>query len=408
MFSQTLIDALVAEATKEGLEPAAALALVEVETGGVTFEQDGRTPQSLYERHIAWRQAGKVSAKLRSAFALAGLAIPKWSRSTQYKDEGTSAKRLALIAKARAINEEVANQSASWGVGQTMGFLYPELGFDSACAMVDHMTGNLAGQIECMFRELKNKHLIEPLNKHEWAVVARGYNGAGYAANRYDTRLADAYKRWVRKLALPAADRAHPAPNLAPDEIKAVQRKLRKLGYAGVGDPNGVAGVKTVGALAQFQKHEGLLVTGQFDGATRAALQTAEPVEQPRERKAATADDLAEAGSKTIATAKSGNLLSIIKGTLGSIFVGGGAVEKMGLLDTAQAGIDKANQAKGVWDSFCDLAKPLFAGPTPIVVGVVLIAAAVASWFLFERIKAYRVADHNSGVHAGPVKDEGE
>src|SRR5258708_2796959 len=132
MFSQTLIGALVAEATKEGLEPAAALALVEVETAGVTFEQDGRTPQLLYERHIAWKQAGKVSQKLRAVFAAAGLAIPKWSRTTQYKDQASSVKRLALIGKARVVNEEVANQSASWGVGQTMGFLYPELGFDSA------------------------------------------------------------------------------------------------------------------------------------------------------------------------------------------------------------------------------------------------------------------------------------
>jgi hypothetical protein len=80
---------------------------------------------------------------------------------------------------------------------------------------------------------LRNKHLIEPLNKHEWAVVARGYNGSGYAANRYDTRLADAYKRQVRKLALPAPDTAHPAPGMAADEIKAVQKKLRALGYAG-------------------------------------------------------------------------------------------------------------------------------------------------------------------------------
>jgi small neutral amino acid transporter SnatA (MarC family) len=98
--------------------------------------------------------------------------------------------------------------------------------------------------------------------------------------------------------------------------------------------------------------------------------------------------------------------LAWLKGTIGSVFVGGGAVEKMGLLDTAQAGIDKANQAKGIWQAFCDLAHPLLAGPTPIVVGVVLIGSAVAAWVFFEKIKAHRVADHNSGVHAGPTKTE--
>ncbi|HGW6341778.1 TPA: N-acetylmuramidase family protein, partial [Escherichia coli] len=196
MFSQSIVNAIGEAADKAGIERAALLALVEVETSGKPFEEDGRTPALLYERHIAWRMAAAVSKALQSAFALAGLAIPKWSRSTQYKDQGTSAKRLALIAKARAINEEVANRSASWGLGQTMGFLYKELGFASASDMVEHMTGNIAGQVDCLIGEVTRAKLIAPLNAHNWPVVARGYNGAGYAANRYDVRLADAWKRW--------------------------------------------------------------------------------------------------------------------------------------------------------------------------------------------------------------------
>jgi hypothetical protein len=401
MFSQSLVNALVDAAGKNGIEPAALVALAEVETSGNPFEQDGRTPSLLYERHVAWRQAAKFSKKLQAAFAALGLAIPKWSKATQYKDQGTSAKRLALIAKARAVHEEVANQSASWGIGQTMGFLYRELGFNSACEMVDHLTGNLAGQIDCMIRELKNKHLIEPLNRHEWAVVARGYNGSGYAANRYDARLGDAYKRWLRKLAAGTVHQA--APDMSKDEIKDLQRKLRRLGYASVGNPDGVPGTKLAGALSQFQAHEGLPVTGQYDAATRDAMQNAEPIEQARERKAATATELAEAGSKTVKTAGNGSLLAWAKGIAGGVFTAGGAAEKFGMLDKAQEGIDKANQAKGIWDSFLDLAHPLFAGPAPIVVGVVLIASAVGAWFLFHKITALRVADHNSGAHAGPT-----
>lgn len=404
MFTQSLVDALVAEAGKNGIEPECLLALVEVETRGVTFEQDGRTPQLLYERHKAYQYAGKVSKALLAKFIAAGLALAKWSPKTQYKDQGTSAQRLALIGKARGIDEEVANKSASWGVGQTMGFLAPDLGFASACEMVDHMTGNLAGQIDCMIRELKHARIIDPLNRHEWPTVARLYNGAGYKANNYDAKLADAWKRWTRKLA--SGPVKHPAADLSQDEIKDVQRKLRRLNYASVGNPDGIAGTKFVGALAQFQKHEGLPVTGEYDAATREAMKDAEPVDQPRERQNTTADNLRAAGSKTIATADRGGVLAYIKGTVGSIFVGGGAAEKLGLLDTAQSGIDKANQAKGIWQSFCDLAKPLFEGPAPIVIGLVLIAAAVGAYFLFEQIKARRVADHNSGAHAGPVKAE--
>lgn len=401
MFSASLIKALTDAAHRNGIDPAALLALVEVETKGATFEQDGRTPSLLYERHIAWRQAGKVSARLRAAFAAAGLAIPKWSRSTQYKDQGTSAKRLALIRKARAISEEVTNQSASWGVGQTMGFLYPELGFESACAMVEHMTGNVAGQIDCTIRELKNKSLIAPLNARNWSRVARIYNGPGYAANRYDSRLADACKRWERKLAGGVA--LVSPPDMAADDVRALQRRLRALGYVSVGAPDGAWGTKTVGALSQFQAHEGLPVTGNYDDATREAMKTAEPVDQPRARTIATADDLAAAGSQTIKVANTGGLIAKVKTIVGGVFVGGGVASHEGLLDQAQDGIDKATQAKGIWDSFCDLAGPLFGSPMAIVAGVVLIASGVAVWLIVRSIKAHRVADHNSGVHAGPM-----
>jgi putative chitinase len=184
-------------------------------------------------------------------------------------------------------------------------------------------------------------------------------------------------------------------------EVEALQKRLVALGYH-VGTVDQDYGRSTRTAVFAFKADRGLPITDEIDLATKEALKRdlAKPVSEQRMN--ATADDLADAGSKTIASANSGSMLAVAKGTLGSIFVGGGAVEKMGLLDTAQSGIDKANQAKGIWGSFCDLAKPVFAGPAPIVIGLVLIAAAIAAYFLFEQIKARRVADHNSGAHAGP------
>src|SRR5579885_879088 len=180
MFNDNVAHAIVAAAQKHGIDPAALLAIVEVETGGKTFEQDGRTPQLLYERHIARRESKKKSDDVHAAFRRAGLAIPHWSRSTQYRDERTSAMRLDLIARARAINADVADRSASWGLGQTMGFLAEELGFSSAAEMVAHQTGSVDGQIDCMVRELRHSDLIKSLNAHDWVRVARVYNGAGY------------------------------------------------------------------------------------------------------------------------------------------------------------------------------------------------------------------------------------
>lgn len=406
MFHDTIIKALVEAANGAGIEPAAMLAIAEVETSGATFEQDGKTPQLLYERHVAWREAAKKSKRLQSAFASAGLAIPKWSRKTQYKDQGNSASRLALIGRARGIDAEIANRSASWGIGQTMGFLAEELGFPNACAMVDHMTGSLAGQIDCMVGELKNKHLIEPLNAHDWAKVARVYNGPGYAENRYDTRLADAHKRWSRQLITINAGKAVKIPDLSSDDKKAVQRKLREAGFPGVGKPDGNWGRNTIGAVSAFQAHEGLPVTGEYDDATASALDIAVPAEPARERKAATASDLAAAGSKTIKAANAGGLIAKSKMLFGGALVaGGGAEQAAGLLDVAQTGVDKANQAKGILQSLNELAAPVLGNPVVMIAGGILIASGIAVYFIVEAIKARRVADHNSGVHAGPIED---
>ena len=157
----------------------------------------------------------------------------------QYKDQGKSAKRIARITHARAIDENVANRSASWGLGQTMGFLADEQGFTDATEMVDHMTGSIPGQIDCMLRELTRKKLIQPLNTRQYVQVAKVYNGPGYAQNSYDSKLADADRRWARRLANTPLDRAPP-----PEQSmsRCLQTQLKNLGYAEVGRVEGFWG----------------------------------------------------------------------------------------------------------------------------------------------------------------------
>ena len=86
---------------------------------------------------------------------------------------------------------------------------------------------------------------------------------------------------------------------------------------------------------------------------------------------------------------------------IGAFFLAGGAASHEGLLDTAQDGLDKVHQAKGVWESFCDLAAPLFGHPATLVAAVVLIGAGVAVWLLSRRIVNQNVADYRAGVYAG-------
>lgn len=409
MFAESTVRALTDAAKAAGIEPAAMLAIAEVETAGRLFEEDGRTPRFLYERHVAYREAKKRGCLAK--FVRAGLAIPKWDRATQYRDQRTSKMRLALIGRARAIDPETACRSASWGIGQTMGFLSESLGYGSAVAMVDGMiAGGLPAQVDAMVRELKRTRLIAALNARDWRRVARTYNGPGYAANRYDEKLEAAHARWTRRLARNRA--APPGASLPKADVLALQKQLRSRGYAEVGAPDGIWGSRTTGAVAAFQEHEGLPVTGAVDEATRNALLAALPREPSPERKDATVDDLRAAGSRTVAAADNLSWIARAKIALGGLFGAGAAANGVGLLDGvkgASEGIGQAKEtARGLADAFGlglpDIAIWLAAHPV-VTAAAVLTASGVAVHILARRVTAVRLDDHQTGVNAGPATE---
>ncbi len=203
MFDDNVLLEVAVEAKAHGIDLAALLAVVEVESGGKAFEPaDPRVPCFLFERHVFYRQLRAIAPDKLQAAIDAGLAIPAWDRAHQYRDEGRSADRLALLARARAIHSEAANRSCSWGVGQTMGFLNKELGFSSATEMVAFLVkGGVSAQVDLMIREVKRKGLDKALNAKNWPAFAAGYNGPGFRANQYDIKLDAAERRWRPKAA---------------------------------------------------------------------------------------------------------------------------------------------------------------------------------------------------------------
>lgn len=203
MFTQKVINECVSVAKKLLVEPAALLAVVEVESRGKAFEHDKRTPIFLFERHKFHEYLRKQAPQKLDRAVQAGLAIPTWSRTTQYKDLGNSRSRMHVLARAIQIDEECAYLACSWGVGQVMGFNCRSLGFKSAVEMVNFMIrGGIAAQVEVMFRFIQRNKLIDEINAHDWARFAHSYNGAGYRANQYDTKMASAYAKWSRALDL--------------------------------------------------------------------------------------------------------------------------------------------------------------------------------------------------------------
>jgi hypothetical protein len=214
---------VVSAAKANGIDPAALLAVVEIESSGRPLERaDNKTPTFLFERHVFFKQLRqRAPTKLNEAVAQ-NLAHDGWRPATQYQDQKTSAGKLALLARARSIDAECANRSCSWGLGQTMGFNAEGLGFPNATAMLSFIeSGGVRAQIELMIRFIRNSKILEALNARDWERFARSYNGAQFKKNQYDIKLSKAYARWAANMPTPAPTPL-PVPLQVPGPAPAV------------------------------------------------------------------------------------------------------------------------------------------------------------------------------------------
>lgn len=160
-------------------------AIMDVEAAGSGFDSKGRV-KALYEPHIAYRLS---KGETRDLLVKAGLAYPSWKRDYP-KDS------YPRILQAYEIAGDVALLSTSWGLGQIMGFNHAAAGYKSASAMVEAFADDEDNHLEAMIAFIKANGLDDEIRRHDWAGFARGYNGAGYKANAYDTKLAAAFAKW--------------------------------------------------------------------------------------------------------------------------------------------------------------------------------------------------------------------
>jgi hypothetical protein len=163
-------------------------AVIDVESRGTGFDRRGR-PIILFERHWFHRLLPKAKrAKARNA----GLATTRWSRATYNKDQYT------LLHKAMEIDEEAALKSCSWGLFQIMGFNHEAAGYSTVYKMIEAFKDDEEHHLNAAVTFIITNKLDDELRRHDWAGFAKGYNGSGYKANRYDTKLANAYAKWKR------------------------------------------------------------------------------------------------------------------------------------------------------------------------------------------------------------------
>lgn len=247
-------------AERLGVSTAALRAVVAVETAGGGFIDD-RLPKILFEGHIFHRLTDGAHGEVRP-----DLSFPRWTKAHYKGGRGEYDRLLDAVA----LDAEAAMQSCSWGLGQVLGTNFAVCGFESIDAFVNTMAASEGGQLDAMVGFIAHHGLAEHLRDEAWADFARRYNGPGYKANAYDTKLAAAYARARRNEdgdgGVPfVEDRAR---------VAALQAALNAEGARLTVD--GWWGPRTRNAMRAFQRRHDLALTDTVTHAllTRLGLET--------------------------------------------------------------------------------------------------------------------------------------
>jgi hypothetical protein len=165
-------------------------AVAEVESRGNGFLADGR-PTILYERHVFHRFAKRKPGYEVFARANADIASP---RAGGYGAGG--ANQYERMDRARRFDEDAAFLAASWGKFQVMGFNFLAAGFRTVSDFVQAQYENELQHLMAFLGYVKFNGIDDELRRHDWVNFARLYNGADYKRNKYDEKLAAAYKKY--------------------------------------------------------------------------------------------------------------------------------------------------------------------------------------------------------------------
>lgn len=179
-------------ANEYGLEFETVKSVVIVESRGQGFDKEGN-PKVLFEGHWFHKfTKGKYDKSNPT------VSYPKWTSKYYNMNQ-----RNRLIEAAK-LDYKAALMSASWGLGQVMGFNYKLVGYDSVISFSEAMCTSEYLQAKAMFDYIKNTGLLEPLKRinkgltrnqriRYWKIFAKKYNGSGYEKNDYHNKLENNY-----------------------------------------------------------------------------------------------------------------------------------------------------------------------------------------------------------------------
>ncbi|MCC7274679.1 MAG: N-acetylmuramidase family protein [Alphaproteobacteria bacterium] len=222
-------------------------AVLKVETRGCGFLPD-RRPLILFERHV-------FSQRTSSRF---DAVAPDLSDREAGGYGAGGANQYDRLARAAALDRRAALESASWGIGQVMGFNFAGVGFRDLDAMIAAMGASEDRQLMAVGEFIGRQNLAGAMRAHDWRRFARTYNGPAFERNEYDRKLADAFARFS-------------AGGLPDLRVRAAQIYLTAAGHD-PGPIDGSIGGRTRAALRAFRRAEGLPDGDAADDATLERL----------------------------------------------------------------------------------------------------------------------------------------
>ncbi|MEI6140292.1 MAG: DUF5675 family protein [Mariniphaga sp.] len=184
------------------LEPAAMQSVIKVESGGSGFLANGQ-PKILFEGHIFWKHLAKKKADglipegpEYYAPNYPDIVYQNWTKQYYLGKE----KEYLRLDKAILIDRDSAYKATSWGKFQILGENFEAAGFKGK-TISDFVEAHKKSEQEHLKAFIsfisntvyKGKSLFSYLQAKDWASFARAYNGPGYATNKYDVNLEQAY-----------------------------------------------------------------------------------------------------------------------------------------------------------------------------------------------------------------------
>ena len=180
-------------AKRLGAPVSAVKAVATVESAGGGFLPDGRVKVQ-FEPHVLYKQLKAKFGQSRADKELAAYPDLVALKPGSYQRSDKEDKDMDRAAQ--VIDRQCALESASWGAFQIMGYHWKTLGYATLQAFVNDQY-SAEGQLETFVKFiLADDRLARALRAKDWKTFAKIYNGPGYAANAYDTKLAAADKRF--------------------------------------------------------------------------------------------------------------------------------------------------------------------------------------------------------------------